>query len=346
MAADVLVYGAYGYTGLLIVDEALRAGLRPVVAGRDPARVAETAAGAGLEARVFGLDDPASLDAGLSGCRVVIHAAGPFSRTARQMADACLRTGAHYLDITGEVAVFEELAGMNLAAAEAGVMLMPGAGFDVVPSDCLAVRLKELLPTATGLSLAFHSQGRPSHGTQATIVENLGRGGLVRRQGELLAVPHAWKERDIDFGETVKTCVTIPWGDVSTAYRSTGIPNIEVYMSAPPAMRSGMRLARPFTRLLGAGPVQRLLQRRIPPGGPAPDERARGYCLLWGEALDDAGNRAEARLRTANGYTLTAATAVGIARKVLDGQATPGFQTPAKMYGPDLILEAPGSRYF
>jgi short subunit dehydrogenase-like uncharacterized protein len=219
---------------------------------------------------------------------------------------------------------------------------MPGVGFDVVPSDCLAAHLKRRLPGASQLSLAFHSHGRPSHGTATTMVENLPEGGKIRRDGRIVAVPGAWKVREIDFGPETRTCMTIPWGDVSTAYYSTGIPNIEVYMSVPAALRISARLSRVLGPVLGSGPVQRFLKSRIPEGGPSLEERRRGYCLLWGEVRDDAGRRAEARLRTPEGYELTATTALLIARRVLAGDFSAGFKTPSLAYGPDLILEVTG----
>ena len=131
---------------------------------------------------------------------MVLHCAGPFSRTARPMVEACLRNKKHYTDITGEIAVFEACAALDKKAQEAGIMLMPGVGFDVVPTDCLAKHLKGRLPTATRLSLAFYGVGRLSHGTQATMIMNIGKGGAIRRDGKITGVPAAWKTREIDFG--------------------------------------------------------------------------------------------------------------------------------------------------
>src|SRR5690606_26693857 len=236
----------------------------------------------------------------------------------------------------------EACAAVDKKAREAGIMIMPGVGFDVVPSDCLAVHLKNMLPSATHLTLAFYGMGRISHGTQATMTMNIGKGGAVRRDGEIMSVPAAWRTREIDFGEgVVKTGVTIPWGDVATAYHSTGIPNIEVYTVAPPSALKLMKLSRNLGPILATGPVQRFLQSRIPPGGPSDAERARGKTLLWGEARDDEGHAVEARLRCPEGYTTTALAALNIAEKILAGNFTPGFQTPAKAYGADLILELP-----
>jgi len=346
MSDDVLIYGSYGYTGELIVDLALARGFKPVLAGRDEAKVRAQAEKAGLPWRAFGLDDGDAVVQGLEGVKVVIHCAGPFVHTALPMAKACLKTGTHYLDITGEIKVFETMAAMDKAAEERGVMLLPGAGFDVVPTDCLAAHLKAKLPDANDLVLAFYGLGRASHGTMTTIVENLGEGGCIRKDGRLTPVPPAWQEADIDFGEVTRTAITIPWGDVSTAWYSTGIPNIKVFMAAPKAMRRSAKLSRYIGPLLALGPVQRFMKGRIAKGGPTPEERAKGYSLVWGKVTDEHGNTVEARLRTPEGYTLTALTAVAIAEKVLAGNAPAGFQTPSKAYGAEFISEIEGVQRF
>lgn len=335
---NFLIYGANGYTGELITRFAVERGMRPIVAGRSEAAIKALAEKHGLVHRVFSLDETEKLDAALNEVAMVLHCAGPFSLTSRQMGEACLRTGTHYTDITGEIAVFEACAAGDRLAKDAGIMVMPGVGFDVVPSDCLARRLKDRLPSATNLVLAFYGKGRISHGTQATMTMNIGKGGAIRREGKITPVPAAWRTREIDFGEgVVKLGVTIPWGDVSTAFYSTGIPNIEVYTVAPPSALRLMKLSRFIGPLLATGPVQRYLQGKIPPGGPSDEERARGKTLLWGEASDEAGNRIEERLTVPEGYTTTALAALEITRRILAGDLKPGFQTPSMAYGPDLI---------
>ena len=344
MPGSWLLYGANGYTGELIARMAVAGGLRPILAGRSAEPVRKLAHRLGLEARVFGLEDPQALAAGLGGGAVVLHAAGPFLRTSRPMARACVSARAHYLDITGEAAVFEALAARDAEAKAAAVMLLPGVGFDVVPSDCLAAHLARRLPSATHLSLAFLGLGGVSRGTATTMVENLGEGGLVRRDGRLTRVPSAWKTRSIDFGRGPRPCITIPWGDVSTAYHSTGIPNIEVYMAAPAALRVFSLASRHLGGLLGSAPVQRFLKRRIRAGaaGPSDEQRARGRSFLWGEATSVQGGRVVSRMTTPEGYTLTARTALAIVERVLAGAAPAGFQTPSRAYGPDFALSIEG----
>jgi short subunit dehydrogenase-like uncharacterized protein len=342
--SNYLIYGANGYTATLTAREAVARGQRPILAGRNTAAVAALAAELGLEHRIFSLDDATALRTGLAGMTAVLHCAGPFAHTAKAMASACLDTGVHYLDITGEISVFESLFALDAKAKAAGVMLLPGVGFDVVPSDCLAAHLKRRLPTATKLALGFQTSGRFSRGTATTMVENLHRGGAIRRGGVLTHVPAAWQSRTIDFGRGPVEAMTIPWGDVATAYRSTGIPDIEVYVATSPRQRLLTKALRPFSWLLGSRLVQRFLKRRIQAGPPGPtdEERHRGWSLLWGEATDDAGRRVVSRLRGPEGYTLTMLTSLAVLGRVLSGQAPPGFQTPSLAYGPDFVLEIPG----
>lgn len=340
----VIIYGATGYTGQLVLDECLSQGMRPILAGRDAALVRTLAGRHGLAWCAASLDDAAALDRALAGAAVVIHCAGPFSRTSRPMADACLRNRVHYLDITGEIAVFEALAARNTEALAAGVMLLPGAGFDVVPTDCLAAHLKRRLPSATSLALAFHGGSGLSRGTATTMAENAGGPGAVRRGGRIVPVPPAWRTRRIDFGDKVRLAATIPWGDVSTAFHSTGIPDIEVYVAMPPSTVRTLRFSGWIAPLLRTawvrGRLVAAIRRR--PSGPSPDERARATAAVWGEVRDASGATMVSRLRTPDGYTLTAKTATLAARRVLDGGAVPGFQTPSRAFGADFILQVPG----
>jgi short subunit dehydrogenase-like uncharacterized protein len=339
-----VIYGATGYTGELIARRAVSRGDKPILAGRSRGALEKLATDLGLEHRVFSLGDQAELDAGLRGARAVLHCAGPFSRTSQPMIDACIRQRVHYLDITGDVAVFEASRGRDAEARASGIMLLPGAGFDVVPSDCLAVHLKGRLPSATRLTLGFEAGGGVSRGTAITLVEKLHKGGTVRRNGVLESVPLGHNSRVIDFGRGATNAMTIPWGDLSTAWRSTAIPNIEVYMAAPTAVRIAARAVGVMGAFLANRAVQQFLIGRINARQPGPTEeqRAGAASYVWGEVTDDAGGKAVARLRTPDGYTLTSYTALAIVDRVLSGDVHPGYQTPASAYGPDFILTIDG----
>jgi short subunit dehydrogenase-like uncharacterized protein len=341
-----LLYGASGYTGELIARLAVERGLRPILAGRDQSKFQRLADQLKCDTREFALDDPAAIDAALADVPAVMHCAGPFSRTYRQMAEACLRNRVHYLDITGEIEIFEALAKRDAEAKAAGIMLLPGAGFDVVPSDCLAAHLKRRLPTATYLALVIKSKGSISQGTATTMVENIGRGGALRQGGRITLVPAAAKTRTIEINGRPNTVTLFPWGDVATAYHSTGIPNIEVYFAIPGSMRRMMKATRYLKALLTSGPMQRFLKGRIKagPAGPNEEERRTGTVIIWGEVTEANGKRAVSQLHTPEGYALTAQTTVKILEKVLAGNFRVGFSTPSLAYGPDLIMEIEGVR--
>jgi short subunit dehydrogenase-like uncharacterized protein len=340
----LLIYGANGYTGALIAERAAAKGVSAILAGRNAEVVNVLASKLGCPARVFGLSDPDATATALDGVAVVLNCAGPFSRTAGPLVDACLRVRAHYLDITGELDVIEALAARDAEARAAAITLLPAAGFDVVPSDCLAAQAKHRLPTATHLALAFHAGTRMSRGTATTSIENMNGGGANRRDGKITRVPSGWRTRAIDFGDGPRKAVTIPWGDVASAYHTTGIPNVEVYVAVPALLRVGLRAARWVGPLLASAPLQRFLKSRVArgPEGPDADQRAGGASLLWAEARDGAGHVVTLRLRAPEAYQLTTWTALELAERALRGELPVGFQTPARACGRDFVLGFPG----
>lgn len=339
-----MIYGANGYTGRLIAAEAHKQGLMPVLAGRNQAAVADIAAETGFDSRVFSLDDPQAAAQGLEDIAIVLHCAGPFSATSQPMLEACFTQGCHYLDITGEISVFANAHAHSEQARSAGVVLLPGVGFDVVPTDCLAARLKELLPEAESLTLAFESGGRMSPGTAKTSVEGLASGGCVRKEGQLKQVPLAWKSREIPFAHGRRTAMTIPWGDVFTAYISTGIPAIEVYMATPPAMIKRLQRMRMVQPLLALGWVQNFLKKRIGKSvkGPTGEARQGSQMQLWGEVRSADGQRVSATMTTPDGYDVTVSASLGSVKYLLENEPEGGFYTPSMLLGADYATSLPG----
>lgn len=332
-----MIYGANGYTGRLMAEEAKRRGLSPVLAGRS-ASVAALARELEFAQRQFDLDDAAAVRTGLDGIGLVLHCAGPFSATCAPMLEGCLAAGAHYLDITGEIDVFAHCHAQDARAHECGVLVVPGVGFDVVPTDCMAAQLKHDLPSATHLVLAFEAGGGPSPGTAKTSVEGLGKGGRARIDGEVRRVPLAWKTRSFERDGQPRTAMTIPWGDVYTATVSTGIANVEVYMAAPPATIRRLRRLRLFGPLLGSAPLRWLLRRGLGKvRGPSQDKRARTQTHVWGEVRDDAGREAKRHLVVPNGYAFTVDAALGIVAHLLEGTQESGYRTPSQLMGRDYV---------
>jgi short subunit dehydrogenase-like uncharacterized protein len=339
MSERWVIYGATGYTGRLLASRSLACGLSPLLAGRDEARLRRLAAPLGCEHRAARLDDRAALVRLLRGARLVLNAAGPFAGTAGPLVAACLATGAHYLDVTGEPAVFAALQRRDGAARRRGVMLLPGAGFVVVATDCLAAHVARRLPGAARLRLGISRPAFAGRGTLRTAARSLGPGVRVRRGGRLTAAPLSL-EHGFDYGRGPRTSVAVDWADVITAYRTTGIPDIEVYLELPPAERTALLAGRLFAGWLHSPLGQALAEAAVEamPEGPPAAGRRRARCSLVAEAEDRAGRRAVSRLCTPDGYTFTARAAVEIVRRALGGEMEAGFQTPARVYGPDLVL--------
>lgn len=341
-SSQVVVYGSYGYTGKLIVDLCKASNMEVVLAGRNEHSLKKQSEKTGYPYQVVESSDLAGLKKLLEPAALVIHCGGPFRYTAKTMSEACIATSTHYTDITGEYQVFESLPDLDKKAKELNITIMPGTGFDVVPSDCLALHLKNRLPSATHLQLAFTmSKGGLSRGTAKSMTEGLGYGGLIRTDGKLTYCAMGSKVMGIDFGSFKSKTLCIPWGDISTAWRSTGIPNIEVYTGATDSMIANAKRSNYFNWLLRMRWVKNFMLKQIDkkPAGPSDEKRESGRSFLWGKVWDASGKECVSRLETLSGYSLTAHTAVNIAQKILAGNFKPGYQTPAMAYGADLIME-------
>ena len=341
-----MIYGANGYTGRLMAKQAMLLGKNPLLAGRSKEKIEPLARSLDLDYRVFRLDDPFGLKQALHEVEAVLLMAGPFSSTSRPVVDACLETGTHYLDITGEIAVLEAVLHRDEEARKAGVTLIPGVGFDVVPTDCLAAMLASRLPDATHLELAFGGSGKVSPGTTKTIVEGLAlpKLGAARIDGRITPVPAVWKTRHVPFPNAGSHVISIGWGDVSSAYHSTGIPNIVTYMSAPESAIVRLKQAEAFQPLLKLSFMQSLVkyfvERTVP--GPTDDERRKGYSDVWGEVRNAEGKIVSGCLTTPEGYTLTADSSLRAAMKILEGSVPTGALTPSKAFGEEFIFECDG----
>lgn len=344
MSGRVLVYGATGYTGRLIVDALSRRAVEVVLGGRSEDALRELGDALALEHRTAQLDDDERLGECLRDVDVMLNAAGPFSRTMRPLASACLEAGVHYLDISAEVESIEGLGGCYARARDKGVMLMPGVGFDVVPSDCLAVHVTRDLPGAARIRIGVAGLELMSRGSARTLVDGLSDSVAVRRGGALTRVPAGTLWRSFDFGSGDTASAAVSWGDVASAWYSTGVPDIEVYFEATPAVTSAVlarRALAPWLRSPGARSLMDASVGWLPPG---PDVRTRAAArpVLVAEAENARGDRRTARLMVPEAYTLTAMTASAITERVAAGDYAPGFHTPARLYGADFVLAFDG----
>jgi short subunit dehydrogenase-like uncharacterized protein len=346
-----MIYGATGYTGRLIAEEAVKRGHKPILAGRNARKLQSMAESLGLDYIAFGIPDSSAAMRGLQRADVdlVLHCAGPFIHTVEQMLKACIHTETHYLDITGEIAVLERVFGYGDKARNRGIALMSGVGFDIVPSDCLAKFVADQLPDATHLDIVISALGSSkergvSAGTAKSALEMLPNQGYVRRDGKL--TPYRWGKgvRKFRFPHGKRSALTVPWGDVSTAYRTTGIPNITDYMTLPPSLIWLMRLAGyPIHLLMKIAPLRKWISRRLDKHFLGPSETARqtNRAHIYARASNPNGDIAEAWLETPEAYQFTASTAVRCVEHILDSDLT-GAWTPAGAFGADFVLEFEG----
>ncbi len=348
-----MLYGATGYTGKLIVEEAVRRGHKPLLAGRNVEKLAPLAERYGLSYVAFDIDT-AGLFVANSGIRAVLHAAGPFVVTSKPMVDACLRAGVHYLDITGEIPVYEANFARDSEAQARGIVLISGVGFDIVPSDCLAKTVADKLPDADTLEIAFDAllmDGEPgiTAGTLKSMVGILPGGSRVRRNGVLLPYDLGAGGIVKPFGGETRHLMPIPWGDVFTAYHSTGIPNITVYMTLQPPAWHALRASGVLLQtLLRFAPLRRQLDRIFDAYVPGPSEARlkNGRALLYARVTRRSdGTSAEGWMQTPEAYAFTGISAVNAVERILEGAyARNGTLTPSLAFGADFALSVPGTR--
>lgn len=347
MQPSFLLYGANGYSGELIARFASQYGLQPILAGRNRPAIESLAAKLHLPSRVADLHDPEALQAALAGVSLVVHAAGPYDTTAQPMIEACMKANAHYVDLNGDTAVFETLQAYNEPAIAKNIMILPGAGFDVVPTDCLSLWLKNRLPDADHLEIAFTIIGSGlSRGTSITTLQRLGMPGAVRKNGKLVPEPIGKRGMWIDFPKQQQRAfmMSIPWGDISTAYFSTGIPNIETYTGISRSTWVFLKAQSLFNWLLRTAFVHRIIHKIITSKSPGPNDQVRdkAMSLIWGRVSNAKGTSLTARMSCPEAYSLTAIAVLVIAKKILAGNFKAGYQTPASAFGEDLAMEIPG----
>ncbi len=340
-----LLYGANGYSGERAARAAVQRGERPVLAGRNEQAIRKLANELALPYRAFALDDISLIREQLWDIGMVVHAAGPFSATSLPMLRACLASSVHYTDITGEIAVFEKAQELDREARKAGIVVCPGVGFDVIPTDCVAAVLHESMPDATTLALGFDGNLRPSRGTARTALEGIANGIFVRRANALRRVARDFELRRIDFGRGERRAAVIPWGDLSTAAWTTAIPNISVYVPEK-GSRLSLKLFGAQRLLLNIPAVSNFLLKKIaaaPPGPKVINGRSEGEMYVWGEARNAQGDVVEARLRTANGYDVTVEGMLLAGEKLMNHKGRGGYFTPSQIFGKRIIEQFPNS---
>lgn len=342
-----MIYGAYGYTAQKIVAHAVATGHRPLLAGRNSTPLKAMAAQYDLDYIVLSIEDSLAIAQAVAGVKVLLNAAGSFNQTALPLLEACISGKTHYVDITGDMPVMESLLAEHNRASAAGITVCPACGFDVIPTDCLAASLKNAMPDATHFTLSMDSNMAISPGSAKSALELLALGCVVRRNGVLTQVSRSQTLRHITFPNHPAPIpvAAVPWGDLVSAWASTGIPNIEVLLP----LRAG-RLEfwlEPLIRLASkSNLIRRWLTNYIDKKMPLPsdDELDNTSIQVWGEVRNQAGKTIRGTMTGPNGYKLTIAGALFFVEALLDDNAKhpAGYLTPSGLLGENVATEKLG----
>lgn len=348
IADNWLIYGANGVTGRLITAQAVRAGQRPILAGRSAAKLEPLAKEFGLEWLSFELTDRVATVRALQGVSLVLNIAGPFEWTAPLLVEACLQTGTHYLDIGNEIGVFQKLLTYNKAAQQAGISIVPGVGYGAVATNFLARRLAAQLPGATHLELvtaAYNTHSSPA--VNLSVLKVLESGGRIYRQGKLVPYRLGAGMRRTTFPETgeIRQVIPAPLGDLEAAYTATAIENITVYIPSTMGRlaRLGLGLV-PFMLKIKA--FRRLarkssLKPKLSGAGDPPKTLSAPFSFVWGKVSDNNGRQIESWLKLGEGYQFTALSSIKAVEKTLAHPKT-GTLMPAQAFETDFISELEG----
>lgn len=341
-----LLYGATGYTGRAIAHT-LAGELDLVLAGRNPDAVRAVAEPLGLPWRAFALDDPQALGAGLAGITVVLHAAGPFLSTAMPMLDACLASGAHYLDLGGEWRVIEALMARDAEARAAGIAVLPGTALTPAAMDCLLLAAVERWPDTRALKLGVSEAKVLSRGSFATMAGLASSGTVIRRSGALTMVPPASLTAMFDFGAGPQEAVATDWASVVTAGALTGVPDIAVYSAMHWSARAGYRATGLGMALMGAAPWRTAgsAMARLWPQQPDPARREAARYRMVAEAADPWRRVRRLSMETLDGYGASVLIACEALRRIMAGAAPAGVSSPAAVFGSRFAVEAGAARF-
>lgn len=342
-----MLYGATGYTGTLIAEEAVRRGHSPILAGRNAEKLRTLAERLKLEWVAFSPEDTDALFKATESVDLLLHAAGCFTQTCESMMDACLAGKAHYLDISNEIFVLQAAQARHRMAKENGSSIIPGVGFGSVASNCLVRHVCEQIAEPVSLEIIMSPYiAQSSAGAAKSTLETIAHGGYARKNSALVSTSFGSGAKRIRIGNGEHNVLPVPSGDLEAAYMATGIANITVYMTSPlnPIIA---RLVLPLIqKLLSWDKLRQRIARWIderPTSSVAKPVNENRRSWLWAQALDHHGKVAEAWLETGEGYDFTASASIHAMERVLN-QGLSGAMTSATAFGADFVLQVAGVR--
>ena len=347
-----MIYGANGYSGKLVAQLAVNKGYKPILAGRNESAIIKMANDFGLDSRVFGLENENSLAEELKDINLVLNCAGPFVETAEPFVKACLKHGVHYLDLSGELEVFEYCYSHGDEAKEKGILICPGVAFDVVPTEAIAAKLKAAMPDATTLKLGFDGDMSLSPGSSITLLKGIGNPNLslfMVRENNILEKAQKPKFENLayEYGGKRHKSMTLTWADLNAAHYSTDIPNIYVFIKATLTNRLSFAYMQLVSGVFKSKLIQAISQRfiKVLIKGPTLKDLENNRMLVFGEISNIEGQTKRLYLNVSHGYKFTSQSALAFVDYCLNNNVSPGYCTPSQLTGPDFVLGFTGSRY-
>lgn len=341
-----LLYGANGFTGRKILERAVLRGHRPTIAGRSAEKIASLGAHHAVDHLAFDLTSPTILDRHVQSFDLVVNIAGPFVATADPMLESCLRCGTDYIDIGGELSVFESIFARERQVIDAGIRVIPGCGFDVVPTDSLARSLAESMPDAVSLEIAVSSDTALSPGTLKAGTGSIARGGYEREDGVLHTVRFGRRGPNIRFHNGERRTIEGPFADLVTAWHTTGIPTIHTYFALPPGAGAVTAIAPLVETIFSITPLRRLINAGIDLAFTSKDgKKVDGDASIWSRVRNRNGKEIEGWMFTPEPYRYTADVLIQIIER-FSGRLAPGVHTPAGAFGPDIALTVDGTHRY
>jgi len=336
---DIVLYGASGFVGRQTVAylaahaRTLALGLRWGLAGRNPDKLAQARKAAGPGASeaaiiVAPADDAQALARLARSASVVLNTAGPFALSGSALVQACVDSGTHYVDITGETPWVRQMIDRHHAqAAQMRTRIIPCCGFDSVPSDLGAWMLMQAMQQRHGVpcvdvKAAFTLRGGVNGGTLASALNLWDSGSAQALADPFLLDPEGAGSHDVrahadpvlpvfngDFQAWLGPFVMGPI-NTRVVRRSAALLgyganfHYQEYQrvggglvagAAALSLSAGMRVSK---AALGLSPVRRLAARLMPgPGeGPSRERMDQGWfrCELVGRSAT--GQRVRARI--------------------------------------------------
>jgi short subunit dehydrogenase-like uncharacterized protein len=339
-----MIYGATGYTGNLIAEEAVLRGQRPILAGRDAAKVQRLAETLRLKWVAFSIEDHEALLKAADSVDLILNTAGPFSETAIPLMDACLAGRTHYLDIANEISVLHAAQERHRQAEERGVSIISGVGFGTVASSGLVRYLFEKTTDPVSLEIAIVPfVAQKSIGAAKSTLEVIANGGYIYRGGMIKNVLLGFGIKPILFADGLRNMMPVLTGDLEAAYMVSGIPDITVYMPSPLKPILGRFILPIVHKILSWTWLRHQIGSRLDRRGMSakkPLSSSKQHSHLWARIINRNGHIAEAWLKTGEGYAFTATASVLAVEWVFEHRRFGVFT--AAPFGENFVLNAGG----